>query len=148
MEYFNHLIFIDTFAISLDNCQSTFYGTTPNLIQKAIFSRILGTTLQLICSIQCIGGKYGLNCDLKCTPASFNCISCPYGLAINQTKCNTPITDRIIYFHNKLLNINYEKQNLVSSKYRIWTIVLCCFLGISVIFIILRIIIFVINYIL
>ncbi|VDN89765.1 unnamed protein product [Brugia pahangi] len=62
------------------------------------------------CFIQCIGGKYGLNCDLKCTPASFNnfhavcvsildCISCPYGLAINQTKCNTQITDRIIYIN-------------------------------------------------
>ncbi|VDM22325.1 unnamed protein product [Wuchereria bancrofti] len=125
LEYFNHLIPIDAFAISLDNYQSTFYGTTPNIIQQAIFGRILGTTLQLTYSVQCTDGKYGSNCDLKCTPASinnfhaicvsvvtemrficryandlikiFDCIPCPYGLAINQTKCNTPITDPIIY---------------------------------------------------
>ncbi|EJD73882.1 hypothetical protein LOAG_18728 [Loa loa] len=125
LEYFNHLIPIDTFVISLDNYQATPYGTTPNIIQQTISGQILGTTLQLAYNVQCIDNNYGPNCDLKCTPASinnlhaacisvitgmhhsckyasnsikiFDCTPCPYGLTINQTKCNTPNITPIIH---------------------------------------------------
>ncbi|VBB30232.1 unnamed protein product, partial [Acanthocheilonema viteae] len=36
LEYFNHLIPIDTFVISLDNYHATPYGTIPNIIQQTI----------------------------------------------------------------------------------------------------------------
>ncbi|CAG9540816.1 unnamed protein product [Cercopithifilaria johnstoni] len=157
LKYFNHLIPIDTFVISLDNYQATSYGTTPNIIQQTIIGQILGTTLQLSYYVQCIDNKYGPDCDLKCKPAStnnlhavcisiitgmkhsckyasdsrkiFNCTPCPYGLATNQTKCNTSNIDPIIL-------------NLVSPTFRIWTIVLGCLLGIAIIFIIVLVIIF------
>ncbi|VDK86703.1 unnamed protein product, partial [Litomosoides sigmodontis] len=150
LEYFNHLIPIDTFVISLDNYYATPYGTAPNIIQQTIIGKILGTTLQLAYYIQCVDNKYGSNCDLKCTLASssnlhvactsivtgmqhsckyasdlmkvFDCAPCPYGLITNQTKCNTPSTGPIIY-------------NLVSPAFRIWTIVLGFLLGIAMIFI-------------
>lgn len=44
LEYFNHLIPIDTFVISLDNYSATPYGTAPNIMQQTIIGKILGTT--------------------------------------------------------------------------------------------------------
>ncbi|MCP9265449.1 hypothetical protein DINM_020753 [Dirofilaria immitis] len=158
LEYFNHLTPIDTFAILLDNYQSTPYGTAPNIIQRTIIGQILGTTLQLTYYIQCINNKYGPNCDLKCTPSLYDnthsvCISiitgmyysckyaqdsvkvldctlCPYGLVANQTECIISNISSII------------SENNTSSVFRIWTIVLGCLLGIAIIFIILLVVIF------
>uniref|UniRef100_A0A0R3S4J3 DUF1619 domain-containing protein n=1 Tax=Elaeophora elaphi TaxID=1147741 RepID=A0A0R3S4J3_9BILA len=125
LEYFNHLIPIDEFVISLDNYQATTYGATPNIIQQTIIGQILGTTLQLAYYVQCIDNKYGSNCDLKCIRVSSNslnaactsiitgmqhsckyasdlvkildCTPCLYGLTTNQTDCNAPNIGPIIY---------------------------------------------------
>uniref|UniRef100_A0A915Q1Q0 Uncharacterized protein n=1 Tax=Setaria digitata TaxID=48799 RepID=A0A915Q1Q0_9BILA len=161
LEYFNQLTLIDIFVIPLSNYHATPHGTSPNIKQATISGQILGTTLQVAYYVECIDGKLGSNCDLKCKQVSpnslhavcmsiitgmhfsckyamdlikiFDCKQCPYGLTKDQTECNAPITDLAI------------SQNLISPTYRIWTVVLGTLLGIAIIFIIILVIIFTIT---
>ncbi|VDN02843.1 unnamed protein product [Thelazia callipaeda] len=155
LEYLNHLTIIDTFTISLRDYQATVYGTSPNIVKKSIRGQILGTSLQVVYSVQCIGDKNGPSCDLVCAPAPSNkrcaacvstltgmqisckylgssitnCIPCPLNLTKDGTECVTP-------------RIDQTEQDLVSSVFRIWTIVLGCLLGIAILLIIFLVIIF------
>lgn len=156
LEYFDHLVHVDTFVVSLANYQATPYGsTTPNTVQTTAIGQLQGTSLQLAYNVQCIGSMQGPNCDLTCTPVSSgqstacvssitgmqmscmnvsnvvsNCTPCPYGLTPDQTACSSSASISSV-------------PTGVSPAFRVWTIILGCLLGIAIVFIILLVVIFI-----
>ncbi|VDM46020.1 unnamed protein product [Toxocara canis] len=145
LEFYNYVIHVDTFVISLDN-----YDASRGVGVTTTATGVLqGTSLQVEYAVQCAAGRQGPSCDLRCTPSSFdpssascvstttgivnwckysgayivNCQACANGINPEGTECLQPTACTATRIG-------------VSSAYRIWTIVLGCLLGVSIIFII------------
>ncbi|MFH4979128.1 hypothetical protein AB6A40_005837 [Gnathostoma spinigerum] len=149
----SYLVLVDTFVNSLRDYVAAPKGVTPNNVVRMLTGKSLNTTLQIGYSASCVGIQVGPNCDLICDKTDVdsmqaacksvitggyyscrfdsalstsvsNCQYCEYGLTENRTACAAGI------IHDNICPVG-----LVSSAYRIWTIVLGSLLGLACLFI-------------
>ncbi|VDN53326.1 unnamed protein product [Dracunculus medinensis] len=153
LEFYNSLVHVDTFVESLADYSTTTEGSTPVMVTRRKQGLLQGTTnfkcpfdsrLQLSYSVQCIGDKVGPNCDLLCIPSGVDPLyaACKSVLSGVMSSCHYA-GKQVNFYLSLLVKIFNSNLNGVSSAYRIWTIVLGCLLGISILFIIILVMFFI-----
>uniref|UniRef100_A0A0K0EM37 EGF-like domain-containing protein n=1 Tax=Strongyloides stercoralis TaxID=6248 RepID=A0A0K0EM37_STRER len=158
LERFQYLYHVDTFVLPTRNISAAPAGGSPNRQIPTLTGQLVGSTLVIEYYTQCLNNRVGPNCDIVCenTPSpntnQILCYSNITGYAYTCAPGNTfaSQTPNCTICPNGIVNgtcrgtvvISDAELGLVSSGFRIATIVLGCLLGLSLIFILFLIILF------